>query len=98
MVRVASPERLSVFSDGIFAVLITVLVLELRPPETSAFTAPLSTPVRRAHPTRPPRHGRRSPGAVRAICDSTCPDGCRQDAPNHDGAAIDQPPLRPARR
>src|SRR5256712_10018581 len=31
--RSATPERLSAFSDGVFAVLITVLVLDLRPPE-----------------------------------------------------------------
>lgn len=42
MVRAASPERLSLFSDGIFAVLITVLVLELRPPEEPTFAAFLS--------------------------------------------------------
>lgn len=40
--RAASPERLSVFSDGIFAVLITVLVLDLRPPEEPTFAALLS--------------------------------------------------------
>ena len=35
----ATPERLSALSDGIFAVLITVLVLELRPPAVPSFAA-----------------------------------------------------------
>jgi uncharacterized membrane protein len=38
----ATPERLSIFSDGVFAVLITVLVLELRPPEIPTFAGLLS--------------------------------------------------------
>jgi TMEM175 potassium channel family protein len=39
MLRKATPERLSTFSDGVFAVLITVLVLDLRPPELPSFKA-----------------------------------------------------------
>src|SRR6201987_797907 len=35
----ASPEELSAFSDCVFAVLITVLVLDLRPPEAPTFEA-----------------------------------------------------------
>ena len=37
-----SPERLSGFCDGVFAVLITVLVLDLRPPEFPTFKSLLS--------------------------------------------------------
>src|SRR5262245_43668995 len=42
MLRKATPERLSAFSDGVFAVLITVLVLDLRPPHVPTFGALLS--------------------------------------------------------
>ena len=37
--RRATPERLSAFSEGVFAVLITVLVLELRLPASPTFKA-----------------------------------------------------------
>ena len=38
----ATPERVTAFSDGVFAVLITVLVLDLRPPEQPTFKALLA--------------------------------------------------------
>jgi uncharacterized membrane protein len=37
--RRATPERVKAFSDGVFAVLITVLVLELRPPPSPTLRA-----------------------------------------------------------
>jgi hypothetical protein len=42
MLRKATPERVSTFSDAVFAVLITVLVLELRPPSLPTYTGLLA--------------------------------------------------------
>jgi len=38
----ANPERLKAFSDGVFAVIITVLVLDLRPPHGASWQALLA--------------------------------------------------------
>ena len=39
---VATPERTLLFSDAVFAIVITILVLDLRPPESASATALLS--------------------------------------------------------
>ncbi len=39
---VATPERTVLFSDAVFAIVITILVLDLRPPESASATALLS--------------------------------------------------------
>ena len=39
MARPPRMERVSLFSDGVFAVIITILVLELKPPEEVTFSA-----------------------------------------------------------
>jgi uncharacterized membrane protein len=40
--REMKPDRLSAFSDGVFAVIITILVLELKPPQAWSFEALIS--------------------------------------------------------
>src|SRR5260221_9774463 len=40
--REVKPDRLSAFSDGVFAVIITILVLELKPPHLPSFGALVS--------------------------------------------------------
>jgi uncharacterized membrane protein len=38
-VKDPTPERLAAFSDGVIAVIITVMVLELKPPHDASFAA-----------------------------------------------------------
>jgi uncharacterized membrane protein len=46
----ATPERPSALSDGLFAILITVLVLESRPPESPTFRVfPVLWPIWRSY-------------------------------------------------
>jgi TMEM175 potassium channel family protein len=40
--REVKPDRLAAFSDGVFAVIITILVLELKPPHSPSFEALVS--------------------------------------------------------
>jgi uncharacterized membrane protein len=40
--REVKPDRLTIFSDGVFAVIITILVLELKPPQAWTFEALVS--------------------------------------------------------
>lgn len=35
----SSPERLSIYSDGVFAIIMTILVLDLRAPESASFAS-----------------------------------------------------------
>jgi len=46
LIRAETPDRLSAFSDGVFTVLITILVLDLRPPEIPSFRALLESETR----------------------------------------------------
>ncbi len=41
-IQKAKPDRLSAFSDGVFAVIITILVLEMKPPRSPSFEALVS--------------------------------------------------------
>ena len=37
--EIVTPERMNAFSDGVFAVIITILVLDVRPPKEASYGA-----------------------------------------------------------
>jgi len=39
MIRESTPERINAFSDGVFAIIITIMILELKRPESPTFAA-----------------------------------------------------------
>ncbi|MBV9334401.1 MAG: DUF1211 domain-containing protein [Solirubrobacterales bacterium] len=49
----SSLERLAALSDGVFAVAMTLLVLDLKPPSVRKRASPPSGPVRPAAPSTP---------------------------------------------
>src|SRR5215831_6844663 len=85
----ATPERLGAFSDGVLAVIITIMVLDLRPPPQATLAAllplwPAALSYARQLPVHRHRLGESSPSsaAVRRARDAT-PDLGELRAPVH---------------